>query len=190
MEDEVHTVCIANVVLKSESPPNTHTHTHAMEFHRQGLPGVRPCPEYFNPASWMLDVLAGTDSSDGTTIAATDAAAAKTSLPEGPWLQAAFFSSGLWQGTPASLAAIGSGHDAAADGDLAKPAAPAPPSEGLAAVLARQCEPAPGSTPLSFSSQRARSVWVQVRRPSPSLTRHIPAVSAAPPPPFCSFARS
>ena len=36
--------------------------THMIRY-MEGLPKTRPCPQGMNPASWMLDVLAGTDSS-------------------------------------------------------------------------------------------------------------------------------
>jgi ABC-type multidrug transport system ATPase subunit len=41
----------------------------------QSVPGAHPCPPGFNPASWMLDVLSGTDSSAGDATASSDSLA-------------------------------------------------------------------------------------------------------------------
>ena len=66
----------------------------ALVAHLTSLPGTPPLPRGFNPASWMLDVLAGTDSSGGAEAVTSRAGA---SLP-GEKYQAAFFESPAWRG--------------------------------------------------------------------------------------------
>ncbi len=55
----------------------------------EAIPGVHRCPKSMNPASWMLDVLAGTDSSaghakGGADRGSIDGAAAKRASVDGP----------------------------------------------------------------------------------------------------------
>ena len=66
----------------------------ALVGHLTSLPGTPPLPRGFNPASWMLDVLAGTDSSGGAEAATSRAGASLT----GDKYQAAFFESPAWRG--------------------------------------------------------------------------------------------
>jgi len=66
----------------------------ALVSYLEGVPGVHPCPPGFNPASWMLDVLAGTDSSAGPEAAA---AGGKVKLLHGEALRERLFSSPEWE---------------------------------------------------------------------------------------------
>lgn len=150
----------------------------------EALPGTPRCPAGFNPASWMLDVLSGSDSSGGggdaptavlvkegpddhdgaglspvaSPAAPAAAAGASAQGPAGEGLQAAYFSSQLWLGGDAGAKAVAPG--------------------GLAAALTELCAPAPGSVPLAFSSARARSPWTQLvaltRRQWLAYLRNIP----------------
>ena len=63
----------------------------------RSLPHCPPYPEGFNPASWMLDVLAGTNSSGG------GGGAAPTPAPPGEGLQAAYFASPEWAAAEKAL---------------------------------------------------------------------------------------
>jgi ABC-type multidrug transport system ATPase subunit/ABC-type multidrug transport system permease subunit len=73
----------------------------------EGMDGVKPCPPNFNPASWMLDVMANTDSS----IAADDSAVepehrvVHTAIP-GPVLASRFVESPQWKSTSAVMARL------------------------------------------------------------------------------------
>lgn len=60
----------------------------SMESYLESLPGVRPCPPRMNPASWMLDVLSGSDSS----AAQADSSEAQ----DGETLQARLLKSAAW----------------------------------------------------------------------------------------------
>jgi hypothetical protein len=66
----------------------------------QGVPGAHACPAAMNPASWMLDVLAGTDSSTGADGGAAVAAAA---VVEGEVLKQRLLDSQHWASCAAAL---------------------------------------------------------------------------------------
>jgi energy-coupling factor transporter ATP-binding protein EcfA2 len=115
------------------------------------LPGARPCPDGMNPASWMLDVLGGTDSSAGAHLRAAAAKAAA---------KAAAAAAGADADKPA--AAAGSGGPSALDGQMLQLSLRA--STTWAAALQRMaplCAPAPGATKVTFASARARSLAAQ-----------------------------
>ncbi len=101
----------------------------------ESIPGARECPHTMNPASWMLDVLSGADSSGGHAQSGGKAAAggeATGGAPlEGLMLQETLFASASWA---ASRAAI----DAAS-------------------------VPVPGATPYAFPSVYARTFPEQLR---------------------------
>lgn len=59
----------------------------------QTLPGAHPCPRHMNPASWILDVLSGSNSS-GTGVKISEADAAF--LKDGPQLQQHLLDSAAW----------------------------------------------------------------------------------------------
>ena len=126
----------------------------ALVNHLSSLPGTPPLARGFNPASWMLDVLAGTDSSGGSGGGSgsggadcSPAARAGASLT-GEQYQAAFFASPAWQG-------------------------------GAEKKLGALCTPSSSdSRPVSFASPHARSFGAQwlalVRRQALMYSRNIP----------------
>ena len=129
----------------------------ALVAHLASLPGTPPLARGFNPASWMLDVLAGTDSSGGggggggSAAGGDGAAAAKpragASLT-GEQYQAAFFASPAWGG-------------------------------GAAKRLGALCAPSSSdSRPVAYASQHARSFGAQwlalARRAARMYSRNIP----------------
>ena len=178
----------------------------------EALPGTPPCPRGFNPSSWMLDVLAGSDSSGGGEGVSGGAAgssppqtvpqpqpeqhqlvvAVKPPLessaptptlhsgaqagPPGEGLQAAYFSSELWRGTRRSAGAAAEQGEPV-QGGADKGATPSP-AAGIAETFAALCTPEPGSSPVRFSSTRARGAWPQfvalVRRQWLAYLRNIP----------------
>jgi hypothetical protein len=71
----------------------------AMVAYMEALPGVRQCPLTMNPASWMLDVLAGADSSGGHHKAAGAATAVGGEPLAGSMLQEQLFASESWAGS-------------------------------------------------------------------------------------------
>lgn len=121
----------------------------AFEAHLSALPGAHPLPEGMNPASWMLDVLAGVDSSVGTDRPSMD----------------------FGGGAPAAAAA------AAAVGDGIAPRAEERPQAGpalqealrasaqwaaLESALEGACAPAPGAAPLAAGGAFARAFPAQL----------------------------
>ena len=68
--------------------------------HVQSLPGAHACPKHMNPASWILDVLSGSNSS-GTGVSVSEADAAF--LKDGPQLQQFLLDSPAWKQTSAAL---------------------------------------------------------------------------------------
>ena len=75
-------------------------HGRTMVDHVQTLPGAHPCPKHMNPASWILDVLSGSNSS-GTGITVSEADAAF--LQDGPQLQQFLLASPAWKLSSATL---------------------------------------------------------------------------------------
>jgi len=137
------------------------------------VPGVAPMAEGMNPSSFMLDALAGTDSSSG---GGSGHAAAQT--PTVPVTAAAVTSSSAPASSPpAALASPAGAADAAAAPDAAAAAASKMlPGKMLqetlrtsatwaaaSKVLADASTPASGATALTFASSRARSLLVQFR---------------------------
>jgi ABC-type multidrug transport system ATPase subunit/ABC-type multidrug transport system permease subunit len=120
----------------------------------QKLEGAKPCPSDFNPASWMLDQLAGTDSSIGAdeqkhqqaaqpapvesekqpaadgsqNAAAASAAPAPVMGIPGEYLQSTLFASALWAEQSAQLQKLS--------------------------------QPLPGSQPVRFAGKQART-WLE-----------------------------
>ena len=72
----------------------------AMIDHVQTLPGAHPCPRHMNPASWILDVLSGSNSSGcGVVVSESNAAF----LKDGPKLQQFLLDSPSWKQSSAAL---------------------------------------------------------------------------------------
>jgi hypothetical protein len=73
----------------------------------ESIPGARECPHTMNPASWMLDVLSGADSSGGHAQAGGKASAggeATGGAPlEGVMLQETLFASASWAASRAAI---------------------------------------------------------------------------------------
>ena len=122
----------------------------------QSLPGVRPCPKNMNPASWMLDVLAGTDSSRGN-----DVASGRASM-DGPASKPRSSVDGKSAGDASAQAGL---QGTALDGTLLQERLLASPQwqESLAAIEAAS-QPAAGATAFKFDSVHAQPFPKQLAR--------------------------
>ena len=121
----------------------------------ESIPGAHACPKSMNPASWMLDVLAGTDSSgleEGARPPAPAAAAGKVvgpedeaAAPEGEAHAKAMASSTFLDGPM-----------------LQRHLKASAPWAAHVALLAAHSQPPEGSKPFTFDSVYARPFWYQL----------------------------
>ena len=122
----------------------------------QSLPGVRPCPKNMNPASWMLDVLAGTDSSNDT-----EAAGGRMSI-DGPASKPRASVDGKSAGDASAQSGM---QGTALDGTMLQERLFASPQwvESLAAIEAAS-RPKEGATAFKFASVHAQPFPMQLAK--------------------------
>lgn len=124
----------------------------------QSLPNVSACPEMMNSASWMLDALSGSDSSDASApkslvvvdssihISEVELIESKSAPLDGKTLMESLFNSKLW-------------------------------AESINLINKYSC-PSPNTIPVSFSSKRARSFleqfYILLIRQVTIYWRHVP----------------
>eukprot|EP00455_Lapot_gusevi_P018856 TRINITY_DN2035_c0_g2_i7.p1 TRINITY_DN2035_c0_g2~~TRINITY_DN2035_c0_g2_i7.p1 ORF type:complete len:412 (-),score=99.96 TRINITY_DN2035_c0_g2_i7:205-1440(-) len=144
----------------------------------QKIPGVPPCPRDMNPASWMLDALSGTNSSQ-VAAKRMQLEEEKEKLPE-PSLELSLEPALEPSLDPASAALAPSGPRAKPlDGPmLTKTLKASPAWFTVRTSLAELIQPKEGSKPVHFESQRARS-WLDqffllMGRASRSYSRNVP----------------
>jgi hypothetical protein len=122
-------------------------------------PGVAPYPAGMNVSSWMLDALAGTNSSAATGVPAPAAApvavapaaasAATSAVPDAKSVAAA------------ETASLGGGSAMLPGPELQAALLASPTWKVASAIIEANSNPAPGAVAVTFASARARSLGAQ-----------------------------